>query len=322
MTVDVERIDVADLDTDLAGRLATIENAALAEVPLRRHTAETFLLDCRDHGGEGPFRALWLARTGGRPVGFAALHHNLYENLDGAKVLGAVHPDHQRQGLGRTLVQEAEAATDRPKLRVPTWRGTPGEAAVPRMGYTPHGSHEVRRLAVRNPQPAALLSAAAAADRDYDLERFVGPCPETQLGEMRLLREAINDAPEGGDFEEYPPDRLRRYEESIAAQAQTPYTVVARHRATGEAAGLTLVCVPELRPAIAAQEDTSVLREHRGHRLGLRMKLEMLAWLRDERPDVESVDTWNAPGNAPMIAINEALGCRKVAEVVRFIKLR
>ena len=322
MTFDVERIDVTGLDTDLAGRLATIDNAALAEVPLRRHTGETFRLDARDHGGEGPYQALWLARTGGRLVGYSALHHNAYENLNGAKILGAVHPDHQRQGLGRALLQAAEAATDRPKLRVPTWRGTPGEAAVPRMGYSPQGSHEVRRLSPRDPQPAAVLEAAAAADRYYDLERFVGACPEAQLGEMQLLREAINDAPEGGDFEEYPPDRMRRYEESLAGQAQTPYTVVARHRATGEAAGLTLVCVPELRPAIAAQEDTSVLRAHRGHRLGLRMKLEMLAWLRAERPEVESIDTWNAPDNAPMIAINQALGCRKVAEVTRFTKLR
>ncbi len=65
-----------------------------------------------------------------------------------------------------------------------------------------------------------------------------------------------------------------------------------------------------------------MLPAHRGHRLGLRMKLAMLAWLRDERPDVESADTWNASGNAPMIAINDALGCRLVAETVRFTKAR
>jgi RimJ/RimL family protein N-acetyltransferase len=83
-----------------------------------------------------------------------------------------------------------------------------------------------------------------------------------------------------------------------------------------------MVCVHELRPAIAAQEDTSVLPAHRGRRLGLRMKLAMLDWLRTERPDVESADTWNAQGNAPMIAINEALGCRLVAETVRFTRVR
>jgi hypothetical protein len=52
------------------------------------------------------------------------------------------------------------------------------------------------------------------------------------------------------------------------------------------------------------------------------MKLAMLAWLREERPDVEAADTWNAPGNDPMIAINEALGCRLVAETVRYTKVR
>jgi RimJ/RimL family protein N-acetyltransferase len=61
---------------------------------------------------------------------------------------------------------------------------------------------------------------------------------------------------------------------------------------------------------------------HRGHRLGLRMKLAMIDWLRDERPEVEVVDTWNVPGNAPMIAINDALGCTVVAETIAFRKNR
>lgn len=65
-----------------------------------------------------------------------------------------------------------------------------------------------------------------------------------------------------------------------------------------------------------------MLALHRGHRLGLRLKLAMLDWLRGERPDVRYADTWNVPGNAPMIAINDALGCRKVAETIAFRKCR
>ena len=322
MNIGVQRIAVTDLDLDLAGALAAIDNAALTAVPLRRHTAETFLLECRDHGAEGPPQGIWLAHADRHLAGYATLHHNAYENLDGAKINGAVHPEHQRQGIGRALMDAAEAATGRPRLRAPVWRGTAGERAVPRMGYTQQGSHEVRRLSLSDPQPTALGAEAAAAGADYDLERFVGACPEAMLGEMQVLREAINDSPEEGDYEEYPPHRIRRYEEALAVQAQTPYTIVARHRATGEAAGLTIVCVLELRREIAAQEDTSVVRGHRGHRLGLRMKLDMLAWLRDERPDVRAVDTWNSPGNTPMIAINDALGCQLVAETLAFRKQR
>jgi hypothetical protein len=142
------------------------------------------------------------------------------------------------------------------------------------------------------------------------------------LADLVPLREAINDSPDEGEFEAYSSARIRGYEQSLERRRQTPYTILARHRATGEPAGITMLCVHDLRPEIAAQEDTSVLAPHRGHRLGLRMKLAMLEWLRQERPDVEAADTWNAPGNAPMIAINDALGCRLVAETVRFTKAR
>ena len=55
------------------------------------------------------------------------------------------------------------------------------------------------------------------------------------------------------------------------------------------------------------------MRAHRGHRLGLRLKLAMADWLSAERPDVLATDTWNAEDNGPMIAVNEALGMRVVA---------
>jgi len=322
VSIELARIDVADLDLHLAGQLAALDNAALEQTVRRHHTAETFLLECRDYGTEGPLEGLWLARLDGRLVGYAGLTLNAFENLDGAKILGAVHPAHQRQGVGRALMATAEAATDRPRLRAPAWSGTAGERAVPRMGYTQHGSHEVRRLSLRDPQPAALVAEAATAAAGYDLERWAGACPEDLLGEMQVLREAINDAPEDGEFEAYPPERIRTVERWLAEQRQTPYTIVARHRDTGGAAGITIVCTHELRPAIAAQEDTSVVAAHRGHRLGLRMKLAMLDWLREDRPDVEAIDTWNAAGNVPMIAINDALGCTVVAETVRFTKIR
>ena len=322
MTVGIERVDVADLDLTTAADLAEIDNAALEQTVRRHHTAETLLLEFRDYGTEGPLEGLWLAGQGGRLVGYAGLTLNAFENLDGAKILGAVHPDQQRRGIGRRLMGAVEAATDRPRLRAPAWAGTAGARALPHLGYEPSGSHEVRRLSVTAPQPDALVAEAERASAAYDLERLAGPCPNAMLGEMQVLREAINDAPEDGEFEAYSPERIRRYEAWLAEQKQTPYTIVARHRATGDPAGLTIVCVHELRSAVAAQEDTSVLAPHRGHRLGLRMKLAMLDWLRAERPEVQAVDTWNVPGNAPMIAINDALGCERVAETIRFRKQR
>jgi RimJ/RimL family protein N-acetyltransferase len=53
---------------------------------------------------------------------------------------------------------------------------------------------------------------------------------------------------------------------------------------------------------------TAVTREHRGHRLGLLVKIAMLELLAAEEPQVERIETFNAESNGHMIAVNEALG--------------
>ena len=62
-----------------------------------------------------------------------------------------------------------------------------------------------------------------------------------------------------------------------------------------------MVAVDAEQPANSHQHDTSVVREHRGHRLGLLLKAEMVLWLAEAEPEVEVVDTWNADSNAHMI---------------------
>ena len=61
-------------------------------------------------------------------------------------------------------------------------------------------------------------------------------------------------------------------------------------------------------PERAYQWGTLVLAEHRGHRLGMLVKLAALRALQAASPSTRSVSTWNAEGNTPMIAVNEALG--------------
>jgi len=51
-----------------------------------------------------------------------------------------------------------------------------------------------------------------------------------------------------------------------------------------------------------------VLREHRGHGLGLRLKAANALRLMDELPEVSSIRTWNAASNAYMLAVNRRLG--------------
>ena len=51
-------------------------------------------------------------------------------------------------------------------------------------------------------------------------------------------------------------------------------------------------------------------RSHRGHRLGLLLKIDMMRWLAEAEPQVEVIETWNNVDNDFMIKVNEALGYR------------
>ena len=195
---------------------------------------------------------------------------------------------------------------------------------LPAWGFETTHTHAVRRLLLDEPEPPwpALRREAEAAAADYELVRRVGPTPAAGLPEMVVLREAINDAPDALEYEAYPTERIAANEQALARRRQTQYAVVARHRGTGEPAGITLCAVDEFSPSVAHQEDTSVVRAHRGHRLGLLLKLDMIEWLRDERPEVVATETWNDVTNHHMIAVNERLGMRVVAHTSAFTRPR
>ena len=104
--------------------------------------------------------------------------------------------------------------------------------------------------------------------------------------------------------------RVRTYEQGIRDAGHGYVVIAAIHRQSAELAGLTMVEYDLERAAPLFQEDTLVLRAHRGHRLGLLIKCEMIRLLATTRPGARRVHTWNAEENAHMLAINVALGFR------------
>lgn len=157
--------------------------------------------------------------------------------------------------------------------------------------------------------------------------------------------------------EVFSPERIRAYEASQAAHGRTLYRLVARvraepaerrpsarrsaatlvrlassagasravkrperemQRATGALAGHTVVAVDTEQPWQGWQHDTSVVRAHRGHRLGLLLKLEMVRWLREVEPQLRAIETGNAASNEHMIRVNEILGYEVVARTVEW----
>lgn len=324
--VDIQRIDPLDLDLDTADHIANLTNLANQAdgvgLPEQTGPASLKFLQLQSEGR--PVDALWLARTpDGQVVGRASMALPHQENTDTARLRGMVLPEVRGQGVGRALLEAAvalAAESRRQKVYSGAFEGTVGGPALAAMGFTPLGSTDVIRRVDLHAGPGdrwqRLYDEARDHAADYELVHMVGPTPTDMLEDLVVLHAAINDAPlDDPDMEgdAWSAERVSAYDNAMAGRSQTVYRVLARHRASGEWAGMSMLCVDEFSPTVAFQEDTSVVRKHRGHRLGLLMKADMLRWLSEERPEVGATDTWNAATNHHMIAVNERLGATVVA---------
>ncbi len=323
VSIRIERIDPLELDLGTADEMADI-GYAIAKADDIRSTSPSgpTRLKQYQHGSDGtPAGGIWLARDDNRLVGMAAASYPWRENTDMAGVRGGVHPDHRGHGVGRALLERvrSDAAEDgRTKIYSGTMQDTVGEAAMTALGFETIHTYAISRLDLHAADTGRwdrLHDDAAAASADYDMVRIVGETPEHQVEDVVALFAAINDAPmtdPDAEPDVWDAERVRAYDSAMAARRQTVYRVIARHRATGAMAGHTVLCVDEFDPSVGMQEDTSVVGNHRGHRLGLRLKIEMLRWIAEERPEVSATETWNSMENHHMLAVNELLGTEVV----------
>jgi len=269
---------------------------------------ETWLLE--DAAGIGGWYLLELPDRDNRHLGFLDL---------------SVSPRRQRHGLGTALLRHAAGranAGGRELLAGLAWAGSPGEAFARSSGAT-WGLNEIRRAldtdALRPERRAALRDQGQAAAAGYSLVSWAGPTPAEHLDAVAGLNRAGFDAPHDPSRLELVWDaaRVRATERRARLYGMLPYIVLARHDASGEPAGLTQAETgPEL-PDWAFQALTAVAREHRGHRLGLRLKLAMMDLLARREPRVRHILTSNAETNAHMIGINETLGYRVIGRTER-----
>ena len=110
------------------------------------------------------------------------------------------------------------------------------------------------------------------------------------------------------DPEPWDAERVRRTEALRSSGGDQSLMAVVEHIPTGELVGMTEVVVPHPHRGAGLQDETVVLREHRGRRLGLRLKLENLRQIARETPGVESIYVWTHSGNTRMNLVNRRLG--------------
>ncbi|MGH3249865.1 MAG: hypothetical protein ACRDOI_27205, partial [Trebonia sp.] len=192
--------------------------------------------------------------------------------------------------------------------------GSPGEGFAAWARARPGIPAALRVLDLRkNPASslADLRAAAAGAAAGYSLVSWAGPTPAEYLGQLATAMNAYADAPqdEGVEVGVWDAERVReRGNAAFEATGMRNYTVGAVRDATGELAAMTEISVDPDTPRWGHQGLTAVTRPHRGHRLGLLVKLAMMDWLAASEPRLEWIETGNASDNGHMIAVNEALG--------------
>lgn len=279
------------------------------------------------HGWDGETPATYAARESGTLAGFVEVHTSEWDNAHLAWGMFVVHPDLRRQGHGSRLLEftkEQARSLGRTSLGCDGWDNDATNGFAAARGLPRKGSAINRRQVLAPVDRGALdtmYDEAAAAASSYELIRILGHTPDDMLEAVAKMTEAINDAPTDDlDIEDevFPKERIVAYENAQEGRGNRLYRNIARHRESGELAGHSVVAVEGERPGIGDQHDTSVLRAHRGHRLGLLLKADMLRWLAECEPGLETIDTWNAESNDHMIVVNEKLGYRVLARELQF----
>jgi GNAT superfamily N-acetyltransferase len=306
--------DLASIET-----FVEIENALRVDAPwLHPVTVYRRQVGIR-YGWDGEPGRHFLAYDGDRPVGLLVVHYTDYDNLDLAWLHLAIRPEERRQGHGTALLEAAYdvcRAMKRPLVGADGWDSDRTRAFAAANGFEQKSQGIMRRQHLAE-LPAGLVDRlydeAAPAAKAYELVRIFGYTPTDLLEPLAEAAAAINDAPLDDleiEDEVFSGDRLKAYETAQIEGGHRFYRIIARHRDTGELAGLTVVTVDSEDPTIGDQHDTSVVRSHRGHRLGQLLKADMLRWLAEAEPQVATIDTWNAESNDHMVGINERLGYR------------
>ena len=266
--------------------------------------------------GGNPMQA-WLASTdAGEPVGGYLLELPERENRDNAFGFVLVQPARRRRGIGTELLVHLarQVQADRSLLMSVARIGSAGDAFAASTGGRT-GMREVRRIqdldaSLRERLPA-LRAAAEPHAAGYTLRRWSGATPPDLIEGVCAVYTALGDAPHDDAFEPATWDaaRLHESEERVAAEGSHWYSVAAL-ATQGEVAALTQLAVDPGRPDWGWQEITAVTRPHRGHRLGMLVKVAMLELLADREPGLRRIATFNAEQNEHMIAVNEELGFR------------
>jgi GNAT superfamily N-acetyltransferase len=269
---------------------------------------------------------LWLGSVGDDPVVATSLRQPIHDNLTLANLALEVHPEHRRRGYGSEAARAMlDIAGERGRTKVlveissatRTADPSPGQTLARSLGARPMHA-ETRRLldlaAMSTADLESLRLEALETSTGYSTVSWGDRTPAEYVADMAELQALMSTDPPQGELELEPErwdaERYLEHERSIIERGRIHLVVAAVENVTGRLVGFTDLGLAKGERTIGFQWSTIVRGEHRGHRLGIRLKAANLAELRQRLPALRYLNTWNADVNTYMVAVNERLGYR------------
>jgi mycothiol synthase len=320
----IRRVGFRDgTDEDLTA-LHTIEVPVAAECGSSRMPAplESYMAFARNLPSRFDDHA-WLAETGdGVPVAVGFCWSN---SAGDARVMECdlfVLPEWRRRGIGSrllALVCEVTASERRSLLTWSTYDPVPAGAIFSqRIGSRVARVNRTSELVLAQVDWAMVTRwarAERARDLGYVLEMVDGAFPEHLRADAVTFHHIMQTAPRD-DLDAHDV----RIDAEFVAELDRALLEAARERwvlfvrgPDGECVGGTEVTFEPWQPDRVYQQNTGIDPAHRGVGLAKWAKATMLGRIRRDSRGIERVQTDNAFSNAPMLAINEALGFKVIS---------
>jgi GNAT superfamily N-acetyltransferase len=286
-------------------------------------------------------KRLLLARVDGRVVGRASIEVQVDASMEVGWLLIEILPEFRGRGIGTAALERlVEFAKEGGQTVLQGWglaKEIEGQRLISPTGFgsIPVADDSVRfarkhgfaleqverssRVMLPVDASSHLAAAEAAAGPDYRVHTWAGDVPEQWREDIALMLTRMStDAPAAGldvDEDSWTPERIVEEEERERDSPRTYLYAAAEHVPSGHLVAFSVLSVPSERERAVSQDDTLVLREHRGHKLGMLVKAANLQFLQTERPGHPAVTTFNAAENEHMLAVNDALGFEPVVWV-------